>query len=420
MTSTSGDGPQPESQDPPDPSMPDPDGGTTAAAAGDSRPALDDEARQRGRLARLVRNQRFVKLVAAIIMIALLYYAFFVVLPSEINWDDVAAALSALTAAQVAILGLSGVIVMVFLGWASKASLPGLNIYQGFESSGTSQMTAFVVPPPGDYLIRFSMYRTYGFTDAQSGVSVLIAMVLRYVVIFFMPVLGYGVALVGGVAPSDGLAWFIGLAVAWLVAVFLLRQVIQSDAAAHAVGRWINAAVSKVMRLFHRTPAKDLEASVVDFGFKTRGTIEENRTSLMASNFSWGLSNVLVLGLAIRFSGIDSSTISLAGIFLTSGVLMVVNILPIPGKNALVAPALFTMLALTTTADQSDLTAALVLYRVVTWIEPMLLGIVLFLLWRRRVSRDTVTTVNDEFADDQVAPTPASGPAGPGDSTPSG
>ena len=224
MTSTSGDGPEPESQDPPDPSMLDPDGGTTAAAAGDSRPALDDEARQRGRLARLVRNQRFVKLVAAIIMIALLYYAFFVVLPSEINWDDVAAALSALTAAQVAILGLSGVIVMVFLGWASKASLPGLNIYQGFESSGTSQMTAFVIPPPGDYLIRFSMYRTYGFTDAQSGVSVLIAMVLRYVVIFFMPVLGYGVALVGGVAPSDGLAWFIGLAVAWLVAVFLLRR----------------------------------------------------------------------------------------------------------------------------------------------------------------------------------------------------
>jgi uncharacterized membrane protein YbhN (UPF0104 family) len=57
------------------------------------------------------------------------------------------------------------------------------------------------------------------------------------------------------------------------------------------------------------------------------------------------------------------------------------------------------MLSLTTTADQSDLAAALVLYRVVTWIEPMLFGIVLFLLWRRRVSRDTVTTVNDEFAD---------------------
>ena len=63
-------------------------------------------------------------------------------------------------------------------------------MYQGFESSATSQMTAFVVPPPGDYVIRFAMYRTYGFSDEQSGTSVLISMVLRYVAIFFMPILG--------------------------------------------------------------------------------------------------------------------------------------------------------------------------------------------------------------------------------------
>jgi uncharacterized membrane protein YbhN (UPF0104 family) len=418
VTSESGAGAETGSPDPPtsgsDPSPP-------RAPAADADAALeDDESRQRGRLARIVRNRRFVKLVAAIIMVALVYYAFFVVLPSEIDWADVTAALSALSATQVVLLGLSGVIVMVFLGWASKASLPGLSLYQGFESSGTSQMTAFVVPPPGDYVIRFSMYRTYGFTDAQSGVSVLIAMVLRYVIVFFMPVLGYGVALVGGVAPPDGLAWFVGLTVAWVAAVLVLRRIIQSDSAAHAVGRWISSLVSRVMRWLRRTPAKDIEAGVVDFGVKTRGTIEENRLSLVASNLGWGLSNALVLGLAIRFSGLDPSTISLAAIFLATGVLMVVNILPIPGKNAIVAPAMFTILALTTTADQSALTAALVLYRVVTWIEPMLLGIILFLLWRGRVRRDTVTTVTDEFADDHAVPATADGHAPPGGPRPAG
>lgn len=421
MARTSGADPEPGSPDPQDQSMPGADPGPPGAPADGVGTALgDEESTQRGRLARIVRNKRFVKLVAAIVMVALLYYAFFVVLPNEIDWDDVTAALSALSATQVVVLGLSGVIVMAFLGWASKASLPGLSLYQGFESSGTSQMTAFVVPPPGDYVIRFSMYRTYGFTDAQSGVSVLIAMVLRYVTVFFMPVLGYGVALVGGVAPPDGLAWFIGLTVAWVAAVLLLRRIIRSDSAAHAVGRWISSAVSRVMRWFHRTPAKDLEASVVDFGFKTRGTIEENRLSLAASNLGWGLSNALVLGLAIRFSGLDSSTISLAAIFLATGVLMVVNMLPIPGKNAIVAPAMFTMLGLATTADQSDLTAALVLYRVVTWIEPMLFGVILFLLWRGRVRRDTVTTVNDEFGDDHVAPATTDALAQPDGPQPTG
>lgn len=96
-----------------------------------------------------MRNKRFVKLVGAIILFALLYYALFVVLPQSIDWDEVWAALTALTAREVVALALSGVLVMVLLGWAAKASLPGLRLYQGFESSATSQMTAFVIPPPG-------------------------------------------------------------------------------------------------------------------------------------------------------------------------------------------------------------------------------------------------------------------------------
>jgi uncharacterized membrane protein YbhN (UPF0104 family) len=378
------------------PAAPGPSGGTHDAAS----------ASERGRLARIVRNKRFVKLVAAIIMVALLYYAFFVVLPQEINWDDVASAVSALSAQQLVALGVSGLIVMCFLGWASKASLPGLTLYQGFESSGTSQMTAFVVPPPGDYVIRFSMYRTYGFTDQQSGISVLIAMVLRYVAIFAMPVIGFAAALLAGVAPSDGLLWFLGLSVGLVLVVVLLRRVVRSDAAAHAVGRWISGVVTRVMRWFHRTPAKDLEASVVEFGRSTRGTVDQNRRSLVASNLGWGLSNILVLGLAIRFSGLDAATVPFAAICLATGVMMVVNILPIPGKSALIAPTMFTLLSLTTTADQSALTAALLLYRVVTWIEPMLIGCILFFLWRYRVRKDTVTTVNRDADEDEPEPLP--------------
>ncbi len=156
----------------------------------------------RGPVSRLVRNKRFVKLVAVLITLALVYYAFFVVLPSEISWAEVQSALKALTAAEIAALVVSGLILMVVLGWAAKASLPGLTLYQGFESSATSQMTAFVVPPPGDYVIRFAMYRTYGFSDEQSGASVLVSMVLRYVAIFFMPIVGLLAVIVAGTATS--------------------------------------------------------------------------------------------------------------------------------------------------------------------------------------------------------------------------
>ena len=252
-------------------SEPDAGAGSTASTDGADSTEI---APKRGPISRIVRNKRFVKLVGAIILLALLYYAFFVVLPSQIDWDEVWAAITALTWEQLVVLGLAGVLVMVLLGWAAKASLPGLRLYQGFESSATGQMTAFVIPPPGDYVIRFSMYRTYGFTDEQSATSVLIAMVLRYLAIFFMPIVGLAAILLAGQGTTDSLWWFLGYTAAFFAVAYLIRRIIISDVTAHAVGRWTNSLVTWTMKRFHRTPSKDIEQIVIDFGQKTRGTAE--------------------------------------------------------------------------------------------------------------------------------------------------
>ena len=270
-----------------------------------SKGAQATEDKQRGPVSRLVRNKRFVKLVAVLITLALVYYAFFIVLPSEISWAEVESALKALTGAEIAALVVSGLILMVVLGWAAKASLPGLTLFQGFESSATSQMTAFVVPPPGDYVIRFAMYRTYGFSDEQSGASVLVSMVLRYVAIFFMPIIGLLAVIVAGTATSSQVWWFVGLTIAFVTVCWLMLRVIQSDAVAHSIGRRINSAVAWVMGLFHRTPAGDIERSVVSFGQRTRATVNTNGASLTASNATWALGNVVVLLMAMRFSGLE-------------------------------------------------------------------------------------------------------------------
>jgi uncharacterized membrane protein YbhN (UPF0104 family) len=346
-----------------------------------------------------VRNKRFVKLVAVLITLALVYYAFFVVLPSEISWAQVSAALQALTGAEIMALVLSGVVLMVLLGWAAKASLPGLSLYQGFESSATSQMTAFVVPPPGDYLIRFSMYRTYGFSEEQSGASVLVSMVLRYVAIFVMPILGLLAVVVAGIATTKQVWWLVGLTTAFVIVVWLMLRVIRSDAVAHRLGRWLDSAVARVLGLFHRTAPGDVEGGVVGFGHRMRATVNSNGLRLLISNLAWALGNAAILLMAMRFSGLDSSTVPLATALLACGFLMVVNILPIPGKSALAAPTLFTIMSLTTNADQSDMLAAILLYRVVTWLLPMPVGGLMFFVWRYRVRRDTVTTVSEGAED---------------------
>ncbi len=82
-------------------------------------------------------SRRLLKFVGILVVLALLYYSLFVLLPSELDWDTVWADLQALSAWQIGALVGSGLLAIVALGWTSKASLPGLTLYQGTESSAT-------------------------------------------------------------------------------------------------------------------------------------------------------------------------------------------------------------------------------------------------------------------------------------------
>ncbi len=337
-------------------------------------------------------SRRLVKAVGIVIVLAMLYYSLFVLLPSELDWATVWADLQALTAWQIVALVVSGLLSVVALGWTSKASLPGLSLYQGTESSATSQLSAFVFPPPADMAIRFAMYRTYGYTDEQSAVAVVIALVARYAMVVVMPLLGLALVLVAGQGTWTGFWWFCGLGAAFILVMGLILRVAKSEEVAHSVGRGLQKVASKVIRFFRRTPPTDLEESVVKFGARTRGTIENNGRALVVSNLAWGLSNALIMILCLRFTGLDNNVVTLVAAILATGLVMAINMLPIPGKDALAVTWIATILGITSNTDVSALGTALLLYRLVTWILPMPVGGITFLLWRRRVRHDEAVT----------------------------
>ncbi|MBK9435877.1 MAG: flippase-like domain-containing protein [Micrococcales bacterium] len=366
---------------------PDGDGVTPNSSEAPSKPT-------RSRMARILFNKRVVKAVGIVLMIGLLYYAIFVVLPSEIDWSQVWYDIQALTPLQIVGLVAGGLLAMVTLGWTSKASLPKLTLFQGFESSATSQLSAFAFPPPADMAIRFAMYRTYGFTDEQSAVGVLIALVARYAAVIAMPLIGLAAVVVTGQGSWTGLAWLLGLGAAFMVVMWLIIRVARSESMAHATGRFLQRAADWIITKFHRTPPADLEQSVVKFGARTGSTIETNGRSLLLSNLSWGLANALVMAMALRFSGLDRDAITSAGVLFATGLTMAINMLPIPGKDALAVSWLAAILGITSQTDTSALGTGLLLYRVVTWILPMPVGGITFFTWRFRVRHDEVTTVS--------------------------
>jgi hypothetical protein len=227
-------------------------------------------------------------------------------------------------------------------------------------------------------------------------VAVLIALVARYAMVVAMPLLGIALVLVTGQGSWAALLWFLGIGAAFVLVMWLIIRVARSDGAAHATGRVLERVVTRVWRWVHRTPPTDLEESVVKFGGRTRGTIDSNGRVLVVSNLAWGLSNALIMAMAIRFSGIGWSTISPTAVVLTTGLVMAINVLPIPGKDALAVSWIAGVLAVTNSADVSALGTAMILYRLITWILPMPVGAVTFFTWRHRVRRDKVTSLSSD------------------------
>ena len=362
------------------------------------RPVSDrstDDAPSPGELPQPPRlKRRVVRVVGVLVILSIIGYSLFVVLPSQVNTAEVRSSLGALSVTDLAVLTAAGLLVMLCLGWGSKASLPGLTLYQGTESSATSQVTAFVVPPPGDMVVRFAMYRTYGFTDEESAAAVLIAMIARYAAVFFMPIIGLVLVLVSGNGSASYLWWLIGLSAVFFFLLTLLLRVVYSDGAAHAVGRVLQRWATRIIRLFRRTPPTDLEDSVLDFSHRVRGTLTTNYRSIVAANLSWGLANALVLLLAVRFSGLDATALTVTETVLLAGAAMALNSIPIPGGFGITEAGLLAIASFSTSEETAAFTAALFLYRVFTWLLPMPVGGAAFLAWRWRIRRETRSTTD--------------------------
>lgn len=324
-----------------------------------------------------------VRLILWGITLGLLYWVFAIKLPSEISYADVWAAITALSLADTLVLSAAGVLTVIAVGWTSAAVLPGLPLRQGTQSSVVGQLTSVALPPPGDLIIRFGMYRSYGFTNDRSAVAVILAGIVRYFTVVAMPLIGLAAVLVTGKGSWALFWWFVAGSVIFWVAFVLMGRIIGSDKFAHSFGRFVARVSERVIGWFHRTPPKDLERSVVDFSRRTRAVAVHHFPNVSASTLGWGFSCFLVMWPSARFAGLGSNYATLAQILLVTGLTLFLNAFPItPGGVGVTEAILLSVITLPTAEAQASFTAALFLYRVFTWLLPFPIGAVAFFMWR--------------------------------------
>jgi uncharacterized protein (TIRG00374 family) len=326
-----------------------------------------------------------------VITLGLLYWVFVVKLPSQISYADVWAAVQALSPVDLMVLTLAGLVVIVAVGWTSSAVLPGLPLRQGTQSSVVGQLTSVALPPPGDLIIRFGMYRTYGFTNDRSAVAVVLAGIARYFTVVAIPLIGLVAVLVTGDGSWSEFWWLVGGSAIFGIAFFLMGKILRNETFAHAFGRFLERLVSWIWRLVKRTAPDNLEQRVVDFSHQTRDVAVGHFRNVAISNIAWGLSCWIVFLLSARFAGLTAHDMSATQALLITGVMLLLNAFPItPGGVGVTETIMLTLIDFPNDTVKAAFTAAMFLYRVITWLLPFPIGAGAFFVWRWQVKTNRI------------------------------
>ena len=150
--------------------------------------------------------------------------------------------------------------------------------------------------------------------------------------------------------------------------------------------------MDRLLRPFHRwlrnLTANAMEQEVPRFRIELLSRVSTCWRALTAWMVLSQLVTALVLGVAVRMQGIDQATISWAKVMVAyAGMALASLIAPTPGGLGVAEAALIAILgAGLPEALNTQIVAAVLLFRLATWLVPIPLGLVSYLYWRGSTS----------------------------------
>ena len=312
------------------------------------------------------------------------------VFPKIADYGAVWKTISRMTSLEVGSLLLVGVWNLLSYLPVLTSVLPGLTLRQAFVSTEATTAVANTVPAGGAVAIglTYAMYSSWGFTGAEIVRSIIVSGVWNTFAKLAMPIIALALLVIQGDATGSLLiASLIGLAVlAGAVVVFAL--LLRSEQFARKVGEAMERVVARAYRLVGKSFDRDWGTAAVEFRENTVGLLEDRWLRITIATLVSHLSLFLVLLVCLRHVGVSEQEVSTVKAFAAFSFVRLLSALPItPGGVGVVELGYVAAMG----AGQPDLVqaqivAATLVFRAITYLLPIPLGIITWLYWRRNTS----------------------------------
>ena len=339
--------------------------------------AADRPSRRRGR-----------RLLGGLLSAALVAGVFVWFLPQFTSLADVWTSVRDMTWIEVSVLVLAAAWNLATYQFVMVSTTPGLRLRQAFVSTQTTTAVSNTVVGGAAISLglTYAMNTSWGFSRSRTSVALLVSGLWNNFAKLGLPVLALALLALSA-PPSAGriTAGLAGLA-ALVVAVVLLGALLRSQEGAERIGTTAARIASALRRPFGRGPVTGWDRATTKFRARTALLLKARWPWITLATVVSHLSLFLVLLLALRFVGVDAgqvSTVEALAVFAFARLLTAVPFTP--GGLGVIELALITGLS-AAGGPRALVAAAVLVFRALTYVLPIPIGIGTYLFWRHNRS----------------------------------
>ena len=323
----------------------------------------------------------------------------------DLDFDAILDAIKSLDDAERLSLIAGTVMIVWSEGLLMASFVPGMPARRGTLAWLGPTAVGSVVPGPSDVPFIYRMFKSWGQTSATAATAVAAASLFNIGSKLVLPAIaGLGVAVAD--IPLDGIVSTIITATV-ILAVFLVVAtiVLGSEKRTAAAGRAFDRVWRPTLRLLRRTPpdrpaADRMVIQRAESLALLRGTWQRSLAAIVFVTFT----RVALFVMCLRFVGVPESSLSWISIFCVWAIVRGLTVVPLMpggvGVSELAYVAMLTPIAGTQYVNQ--VTAGVLIYRILTWLLMIPAGGVALGMWRVGLRR----AEERERSTAEVSPTP--------------
>lgn len=303
----------------------------------------------------------------------------------RVDWHAVGSALGLLAWWQIGVLVCVLVVRQVLNALPLAFYVPGLSVPLATVNDLGAAVMSFVAPPPGDVALRIAMFASWGISAAKGVGGAMMNMLSFYIIRFASPLGGLLLMGIGGQA--TGSVWVAaGSVLAGVILLVCTILVIRAEPAA----TWIGLTAGRTVRRVR--PAVDPDAwarACRTFRADSSETFRRGFPPSAGALVGMLVADATALVLAMRFVGVDASEVPTLYLLTAYLFAFPLTIFPFHGIGLVEAAVLALMVDVGGIEVEAAALAGFLVWRALTVLGPVLMGLVALAWWRRQVRAGT-------------------------------